>query len=287
MAETDKPGFFGRLFGRKPSDAAKPGEPLKPADAARTPEARQPLMLRRWTPPVGPAGRTPRPTCRARRRPPRRKARRTSRRRPPPGISLPPSRPSRRPRPICRMRRSLRRNSPAATCSRSRAAIRRAAGRASRSRGRSPRRMRHPNPSFRRLRPRKKTGGGASPTACARTSSTIGESVTGLFTKRKLDAATLEDLEDVLIQADLGRRDAPRASPQAIGEGRYDKEIAPDEVQAILAGEVEKVLAPVADAARRSSGAKKPFVILMVGRQRLRQDHHHRQARPEAHGRKG
>src|SRR5215211_1879593 len=37
-----------------------------------------------------------------------------------------------------------------------------------------------------------------------RTSSSLSDSVTGLFTKRKLDAATLEELEDALVQADLG-----------------------------------------------------------------------------------
>jgi fused signal recognition particle receptor len=96
-----------------------------------------------------------------------------------------------------------------------------------------------------------------------RTSTNISEGVTGLFTKRKLDAATLEDLEDVLIQADLGVETASRVT-RAIGEGRYNKEIAPEEVKAILAGEVEKTLAPVARplAVERT---KKPFVILMVG----------------------
>ena len=39
-----------------------------------------------------------------------------------------------------------------------------------------------------------------------RTSSSLSESVTGLFTKRRLDAATLEELEDALVRADLGRR---------------------------------------------------------------------------------
>src|SRR3954453_7385661 len=34
-----------------------------------------------------------------------------------------------------------------------------------------------------------------------RTSSSIGESVTGLLTKRKLDSSTLEELEDVLVRA--------------------------------------------------------------------------------------
>ena len=63
-----------------------------------------------------------------------------------------------------------------------------------------------------------------------RTSANISEGVTGLFTKRKLDAATLDDLEDVLIQADLGVETASRIT-QAIGEGRYDKEIAPEKLK--------------------------------------------------------
>src|SRR5271165_3973197 len=38
----------------------------------------------------------------------------------------------------------------------------------------------------------------------ARSSSNIGRGIGDIFTKRKLDAASLDDLEDVLIQADLG-----------------------------------------------------------------------------------
>jgi fused signal recognition particle receptor len=96
-----------------------------------------------------------------------------------------------------------------------------------------------------------------------RTSTNLSESVTGLFTKRKLDAATIEELEDALVRADLGVETAMRIA-EAVGRGRYDKEIAPAEVKAILAAEVEKVLGPVArplDIQR----AKKPFVILMIG----------------------
>jgi fused signal recognition particle receptor len=96
-----------------------------------------------------------------------------------------------------------------------------------------------------------------------RTSSSLTESVTGLFTKRKLDAATLEDLEDVLIQADLGVETATRIT-RAVGEGRYDKEIAPEEVKAILAGEVERALIPVAQPLAIDR-TRKPFVILMIG----------------------
>ncbi len=96
-----------------------------------------------------------------------------------------------------------------------------------------------------------------------RTSSSLTESVTGLFTKRKLDTATLDDLEDVLIQADLGIETATRIT-KAVGEGRYNKEIAPEEVKAILAGEVEQALRPVARPLEIDR-TKKPFVILMIG----------------------
>jgi fused signal recognition particle receptor len=96
-----------------------------------------------------------------------------------------------------------------------------------------------------------------------RTSSTLSDRVSSLFTKRKLDSGTLEDLEDALVQADLGVDMAMRIA-EAVGKGRYDKEISPDEVRAILAREVEQALIPVAKplAIDRS---KKPFVILMVG----------------------
>jgi fused signal recognition particle receptor len=96
-----------------------------------------------------------------------------------------------------------------------------------------------------------------------RTSSSLSESVTSLFTKRKLDAATLDELEDALVQADLGV-DAAARIVKAVGQGRYDKEVSPAEVKAILAGEVEKVLEPVAKPLAVDR-ARKPFVILMIG----------------------
>jgi fused signal recognition particle receptor len=96
-----------------------------------------------------------------------------------------------------------------------------------------------------------------------RTSSSLSDSVTGLFTKRRLDAATLEELEDALVQADLGVPTAMRIT-EAISAGRYNKEISPQEVKAILAGEVEKTLQPVAQALTLDR-SKKPYVILMVG----------------------
>ncbi len=97
----------------------------------------------------------------------------------------------------------------------------------------------------------------------SRTASGVSEGITGLFTKRKLDAATLEDLEDILIQADLGIDVSARIAA-VVGKGRYDKEIDPEEVKAILAQEVAKVLAPVA-LPLVIDPKQKPFVLLMVG----------------------
>ncbi|MGP9822575.1 signal recognition particle-docking protein FtsY [Salinarimonas sp. NSM] len=97
----------------------------------------------------------------------------------------------------------------------------------------------------------------------ARTSSSMGGAITSLFTKRKLDATTLEDLEDILIQADLGVPAATRIT-EAVAKGRYDKEIPPEEVKRVLATEVERSLAPVARPLEIDR-ARKPFVVLMVG----------------------
>ena len=96
-----------------------------------------------------------------------------------------------------------------------------------------------------------------------RTSSSIGTGITDLFTKRKFDAATLEELEDILIQADLGVAMAARVT-EAIGKGRHDRAIDPEEVKGVLAREIEAVLAPVAKPLVVAA-EKKPFVILMVG----------------------
>jgi fused signal recognition particle receptor len=96
-----------------------------------------------------------------------------------------------------------------------------------------------------------------------RTSSSLGSAVADLVTKRKLNRALLEDIEDVLLRADLGTEVAARIAA-AVGSGRYDQTISADEVKAIVAAEVEKVLAPVAKPLVIDE-AQKPFVILVVG----------------------
>ncbi|HEY4983177.1 MAG TPA: signal recognition particle-docking protein FtsY [Pseudolabrys sp.] len=94
-----------------------------------------------------------------------------------------------------------------------------------------------------------------------RTSSSLGGAIADLVSKRKLDAAAVEALENELIRADLGPEFAGRIAA-VLSDGRFDKAIAPDEVKAVLAGEIEKVLARVAILLEITA---KPFVILVAG----------------------
>jgi len=97
----------------------------------------------------------------------------------------------------------------------------------------------------------------------SRSSSALGRGIFDIFAKRKLDADALDDLEDILIQSDLGLGPARRIR-EAIAKGRYDKGIEADEVRRLLAEEVERTLTPVARPLVLDA-SKKPFVVLVVG----------------------
>lgn len=97
----------------------------------------------------------------------------------------------------------------------------------------------------------------------ARTSAHLTGQITSLFTKRKLDDATLQDLEDLLIQADLGVETALRITDTLAAE-RYGKEVTGEDVANIMAAEITKVLEPVARPLELDL-SHKPHVILVVG----------------------
>ncbi|HET9535576.1 MAG TPA: signal recognition particle-docking protein FtsY [Mesorhizobium sp.] len=97
----------------------------------------------------------------------------------------------------------------------------------------------------------------------SRSSKELSSNIAGVFTKRKLDEDTLQDLEDVLIRADLGMETAIRIT-DALASGRYGKDVSEAEVRTIMAQEVEKVLTPVALPLELDL-SHKPHVILVVG----------------------
>lgn len=97
----------------------------------------------------------------------------------------------------------------------------------------------------------------------SRTSSALSDNLTGVLSKKKLDKETLDELEEVLLRADLGFAMADRIR-EAIASGRFEKGLSEGDVRRVLAEEVARVLEPVAGPLVLNEEAK-PHVILVVG----------------------
>ncbi len=97
----------------------------------------------------------------------------------------------------------------------------------------------------------------------SKSSNKLSEGVTAIFTKRKLDDETLDELTDLLITADLGVPAATRITT-ALAKDKFEKDITDAEVRAALASEVAATLAPL-EKPLVLDGAKKPHILLMVG----------------------
>ncbi|MGB3503098.1 MAG: signal recognition particle-docking protein FtsY [Mesorhizobium sp.] len=97
----------------------------------------------------------------------------------------------------------------------------------------------------------------------SRSTRELSSNITGIFTKRKLDEDTLQDLEDVLIRADLGVETALRVT-DTLAATRMGRDVGDVEVRSVMASEIEKVLGPVAVPLELDL-SHKPHVILVVG----------------------
>jgi len=97
----------------------------------------------------------------------------------------------------------------------------------------------------------------------SRSTQKISAGITGAFTRRKLDDEALEELEDVLITADLG----PAVAKRIIAEfrrTRFGREVTDEEVRTALAEEIAEILKLVAKPLLLDP-ARKPHVVLVVG----------------------
>ncbi len=97
----------------------------------------------------------------------------------------------------------------------------------------------------------------------SRSSSKLGDGISGIFTKHKLDDQALEELEELLITADLGVTTAAKLTAD-LAKTRFDKEVDPQEVREALAADIAGILEPVAQPLTLDP-AKKPNVVLVVG----------------------
>lgn len=96
-----------------------------------------------------------------------------------------------------------------------------------------------------------------------RSSDQLTGNIAAIFTKKKLDQAMLDELEDILIQADFGVATATDVT-EALRRDRFDRDVSAAEVREVLAREIVRVLEPVAQPLEIRRGST-PFVILMVG----------------------
>ncbi len=97
----------------------------------------------------------------------------------------------------------------------------------------------------------------------SRSSSRLTDGITGIFTKRKLDDAALEELEELLITADLGPATAAKLTAE-LARTRFGKDVSADEIRRALAEQVAAILEPVAKPLAVGS-EHRPTVILVVG----------------------
>ena len=95
-----------------------------------------------------------------------------------------------------------------------------------------------------------------------KSSSRFSDSVSAVFTKRKLDDEALEELEDLLIAADLGAATAAKVTAK-LAKDKFDKDVSPDEIKQALADVVADTLRPF-QAPLDMSGPS-PQVVLFVG----------------------
>ncbi len=100
-------------------------------------------------------------------------------------------------------------------------------------------------------------------TGLSKSSSKMGNSITSLFTKRKLDEEALGDLEDILLTSDMGGK----VTTKIIGnfaKSRMDKDVTGDEIKIALADEIEAIMSPREEIVDFSEGSR-PRVVLFVG----------------------
>ena len=97
----------------------------------------------------------------------------------------------------------------------------------------------------------------------SRSSSKLSDGIAGIFARRRLDDATLGELEELLIAADMGTGLAEEVTAR-LRRTRFNQEVAPEEIRAALAEEVAKSLALV-ERPLRLDPALKPTVVLVVG----------------------
>jgi len=97
----------------------------------------------------------------------------------------------------------------------------------------------------------------------SRSSSRLTDSIGAIFTKRRLDDAALEELEEALIASDIGVATSAKLTAD-LAKKRFNKEVSPEEVRQDLADSVTEILEPLARPLAPAA-TNRPHVILVMG----------------------
>ena len=97
----------------------------------------------------------------------------------------------------------------------------------------------------------------------SKTSARVTSSLASLLGRPSIDAASLEDLEDALISADLGTAAAARLA-ERVKAHRFEGEVTAEALAGALADGIADILAPVAVPLKPETG-NGPHVVLLVG----------------------
>ena len=92
----------------------------------------------------------------------------------------------------------------------------------------------------------------------------ITQGLSDLVTKKKLDQETLDELEDVLIAADLGPKTAAKVIEE-FSKDRFGKDISEEEIREALADVISAILAPVEKSFEIQKPEHGPYTTLVVG----------------------
>ena len=96
-----------------------------------------------------------------------------------------------------------------------------------------------------------------------KSSAKLTEGISDIFTKQKVDSQTLDDLQDVLISADMGVKAATKII-NSFSKRRLNKDCSAEDIKTELAADIEQILTPCEKSFPPIKGHQ-PFVILMIG----------------------
>ncbi len=97
----------------------------------------------------------------------------------------------------------------------------------------------------------------------SRSSSRLSDGISGIVSDRRLDDAAVEQIEELLITADLGVETASRLGA-SLAKTRFGREVTSEEVREALADDIAGILDPVARPLEIEPG-RKPHVVLVCG----------------------